>query len=129
NIHRRGSDAAAGDALLREGEALRPPAVGIAAAAGCATLAVTRRPRVVLLTTGDEVLPPQTRALSPQQIRNSNGPMLAALLTSWGVPPIRHEHVRDDPDATRDAAERAVADADLVLTTGGVSVGHRDYLP
>ncbi|MDX1683193.1 MAG: molybdopterin molybdotransferase MoeA [Phycisphaeraceae bacterium] len=131
NIHRRGADAAAGDQLIPAGVPLTAAHLGIAAAAGVTELTVGRRPRVVLLTTGDEVRPPATPAddLAIHQIRNSNGPMSADLLIGFGAELIRHEHVADDPTATRTAAERALADADLVVTVGGVSVGRRDHLP
>jgi len=129
NVHPRGADAKRGERLLREGQRLAGPQLGIAAAVGCVRLRVACRPRVTLLTTGDEVLPPQVVTLQPQQIRNSNAPLLAGLLRQWRTPPMRHVHVPDDPNATLDAARGALADCDLVLTTGGVSAGERDYLP
>lgn len=131
NVHRQASDAAAGQVVLPTGLRLTPAGVGIAATMGATKLTVTRRPRVVLLTTGDEVRPPATAAddLRPQQIRNSNGPLLTTTLEALGLELIRHEHVPDEADATQRAAARAADEADLVLTVGGVSVGQRDHLP
>jgi len=131
NVHRRASDASAGQTLLAAGTRLGPQHIGIAAAVGAATLAVSQRPRVTLLTTGDEVVPPSTAtaSLQPQHIRNSNGPLLAALLESLGCPLLRHVHVPDDPEETRAAAREALSHSHVVVTVGGVSVGQRDFLP
>lgn len=138
-IHPRAADANAGDELTAPGTTLGPHHAGIAAAvgagaggaAGTAPLHVTRRPRIVILSSGDEVMPADTATnqLAPQQIRNSNGPMLAALLPRLGGHVLRHEHVRDETDETHTVAGRALLDADLVVTTGGVSVGPRDLFP
>lgn len=131
NVHRRASDAQATQIVLSAGTRLGPQHIGIAAAVGASELVVAQRPRITLLTTGDEVLPPTTatNALEPQQIRNSNGPMLAAMLAAIGTPLLRHEHVPDDPEVIRAAAREALAHSHLVLTVGGVSVGQRDFLP
>ncbi len=131
SIHRKGADASRGQVLLRSGARLTPQAIGLAAAVGQVKLCVARRPRVVLLTTGDEVLPPDTpgERMAPHQIRNSNGPMLGALLEACGAELLRHEHLPDELPPTRDAAQRALGDAHVVLTVGGVSAGQRDLLP
>lgn len=131
NIHRRASDAAAADVVLQGGLPLGPHHLGIAAAVGAAELSVTRQPHVTILTTGDEVREPDTPTseLAPQQIRSSNGPMLTALVEQWGAKVVASLHVPDEPQATLAAAHDALAISDLVLTTGGVSVGQRDLLP
>lgn len=131
SVHRRASDAAAGQRLLSAGTRLGPQHVGLAAAVGATALRVTRRPRVVLLSTGDEVRPPETptEKLAPSHIRNSNAPMVLALLAALGCPAFEHRHVEDDPEATLCAAREALSHANLVVTTGGVSVGERDHLP
>jgi molybdopterin molybdotransferase len=130
-IHRRGADAEAGAVLVPAGTLLGPWHVGIAAAAGCVDIPVTGRPTVSIITTGDEVRPPATPtdALEPQQIRNSNGPMVDAMLRCLGVELMDHVHVADDPEATLSAAREALGKSDLVVTVGGISVGRRDYLP
>jgi len=131
NIHRRGADAAMGATVIRAGTLLGPHHVGIAAAAGAAKIQVARRPRGVVLSSGDEVRPADTPTgeLAPQQIRDSNGPMLVALLEAMGCEVLRHDHVVDEADAVAEACGRAATDADLVVTAGGVSVGQRDLFP
>lgn len=131
NVHRRASDATAGNVAIHAGARMGAWHVGIAAAVGTTALTVTRKPRITLLTTGDEVRPPTTPTdqLQPQQIRNSNGAMLLALLESLHTPALRHLHVPDQADATRDALAEAMRQSDMVITVGGASVGERDWLP
>lgn len=131
NIHPRGSDAQAGCVLIRPGTVLRPQHIGIAAAVGCVQPVVVRRPCVSLITTGDEVQPPATVSahLTPQQIRNANGPLLDALQQSLGVERLDHVHVKDDQESTLSVLREATDKSDLVITVGGVSAGTRDYLP
>jgi molybdopterin molybdotransferase len=131
NIHRRATDATAGEVLIEAGRRLSVAQVGIACAVGATELTVTRLPRVTVLTTGDEVCEPGTATedLQPQQIRNSNGAMLKAFLEALGVPVVRHVHVADEPEMTVTAAREALGESNLVVTVGGVSVGQRDFLP
>ncbi len=131
SIHKRGADAQANRLVVRSGSVLGPQLVGVAAGLGQAEVRVTRRPSVSLITTGDEVRPPATptKDLSPQQIRNSNGPMIDALLRGLGVEMMDHIHVVDDPQATLAAAREALGKSDLVVTVGGISAGQRDFLP
>lgn len=131
NVHRRASDAKAGDALLAAGTRLGPQHIGIAAAVGAHRLRVAAVPRITILTSGDEVMPPQTpgSSLLSHQIRNSNGPMLSAFCAALGAPPIEHRHIPDEPQHTLAAAREALSRSHLVITVGGVSVGQRDYLP
>lgn len=130
NVHRRASDASKDQIILEAGTRLGLHHVGIAATMGATQLEVTRRPRATILTSGDEVRAPcvTTDKLAPHQIRNSNGPMIRAFLAALGAEVQDHQHVTDDLTATRDAAEKAVASNDIIVTTGGVSVGHRDFL-
>lgn len=131
NVHRQASDASRGQVLIRAGTRLGPQHIGIAAAVGESELLVAERPRITLLSTGDEVVSPEvaTCNLEPQQIRNSNSPMLAALLAALGAPLTHHEHVPDEPEVTLAAAREALSRSHLVITIGGVSVGQRDFLP
>ncbi len=131
HIHPRGADAKAGDVLIEPGVRIGAQHIGIAASAGCVLPVVVRRPGVSLITTGDEVRAPATKTtdLPPQAIRNSNGPMLDALLQHLNVERLDHAHVRDDPQATLSALREAVQKSDLVLTVGGVSAGRRDHVP
>lgn len=127
-VHPRGADAAAGVVLLSPGTPLGAHHVGIAASAGCTALPVRRRPRAVVITSGDEVVPVGSDVL-PHQIRNSNGPMVALLLEAIGAGPIEHHHVPDEPGPTREAVGAALRRADLLVTVGGVSAGDRDHFP
>lgn len=130
-VHRRGADASAGDTLIASGTVLGPQHVGIAASVGATQLKVAARPRVAIITSGDEVVPPATplNHLQPHQIRNSNQVMIAALAIRIGAEVVFTCHVRDEADATRDAVAEAIATADLVITIGGVSAGDRDHFP
>jgi molybdopterin molybdotransferase len=131
NIHRRASDVKAGGVTVPAGTRLSARHIGLAATSGCVELAVGKMPRVTLLTTGDEVVSPETATgnLGPQQIRNSNGPMLSALIGELGGRLLAHRHLPDDLEKTIEAARSALDASDLVITNGGVSVGERDYLP
>ena len=127
NVRAAGEDFRAGDPVLRAGEFLRPQHIALAASSGAALLPVHRRPRVTLLVTGDELVPPG-EALGDGQIHESNGHLLAALVSQLGAEVAFMETVPDDPDATRHALARAADSADLVLTSGGVSVGDADHV-
>lgn len=128
NVRPSGEDYRAGELALRAGSKLDPAQLGVLASFGMAQVDVTRRPRAVLLTTGDELVAPGD-PLGFGQIRDSNRYSLGALLEALGVDVIRHERVRDDPAALRDALQRAGADADLIVSSGGVSAGEADFLP
>ncbi len=131
NIHRRASDVKTGGVTVAAGTRLAAQHLGLAATSGCVELSVARVPRVTLLTTGDEVVDPATATekLGPQQIRNSNGPMLSALIGPMGGRVLAWKHLPDDLEKTIQAAKAALEESDLVITNGGVSVGERDYLP
>lgn len=125
HIRAAGQDFAAGAALIAAGTRLLPPHLGLAAAAGHGELPVVRRPRVTLIATGDELVPPGTMP-GPGQIVSSNPAMLAALLRGAGA--VVHDPglIRDDRAAL--AAALTAADADLILTIGGASVGDHDLV-
>ena len=113
--------------VLRAGLRLSPQALGMAASVGAATLRVGARPRVALFSTGDELAMPGD-ALKPGAIYNSNRFTLRGLIEAQGAVCIDLGIVPDRLDATRDALRRAAADADLIVTCGGVSVGEEDHL-
>lgn len=127
HIRRRGEDTLAGAPLLRAGTLLQAAHVALLASQGLAAVPVYGQLRVGILTTGDElVLPGQPRAT--QQIYNSNGPMLAALVRGMGALPVHVLHARDTEADLLAAFTTLVADCDLVLSVGGVSVGERDLV-
>ena len=127
-VHPRGADAVTGDTLVASGTMLGPRHLGIAAAVGTDSIEVVRRPRVALLTSGDEVV--ATGApVATHQIRNSNGPMITAIVQRIGGGPVEHAHVLDDRQETIDAVAAALDTADLLITVGGISAGERDHFP
>ena len=126
NVRPRGGDVRAGEIVLPAGARLGPAQIGALAAAGVAVVTCARRPRAALLTTGTE-LRRAGEPLSPGQIYESNGPMLEAQLRSAGADVERLPPVEDDPAAHRHALERAL-EADVVVTSGGVSVGPHDLV-
>jgi molybdopterin molybdotransferase len=126
-IRRRGEDVRAGQVVLAGGARLTPQALGLAAGVGAATLQVRRRPRVALLSTGDELVMPG-EPLKPGAIYNSNRFMLRGLLQATGCECTDLGIVPDRLQATRDALRRAAEGHDLILSSGGVSVGEEDHL-
>jgi len=126
-IRRRGEDVQAGSVVLAAGVRLTPQALGLAATVGAATLPVTRRPRVALFSTGDELAMPG-EPLKPGAIYNSNRYTLRALIQACGCDCADLGIVPDKLDATRDALRRAAQLSDLIVTSGGVSVGEEDHL-
>lgn len=128
NVRPAGEDYRRGDRALLRGTRLEPAHAGALASFGMIEVTVSRRPRAVLITTGDELVPPG-EALGFGQIHDSNAYSLAALLAQHGVDLLRHERVRDEPERLRDALVRAGRDADLVVSSGGVSAGEADYMP
>ena len=126
-IRRAGSDIGCGSVALPAGLALRAQHLGVAASVGAAKLCVVRRPQVALFCTGDELAMPG-EAIAPGRIYNSNRFVLAGLLESLGCVVQDLGIVPDSLPATRAALQRAASDADLVLSSGGVSVGEEDHV-
>ncbi|MFZ0747005.1 MAG: gephyrin-like molybdotransferase Glp [Terracidiphilus sp.] len=122
----QGAQAHKGDALLSAGTLLEPAQIALSAACGYAALDVFARPRVAILTTGDELVPVDTEP-GPGQIRNSNAPMLAALVAAAGGEPWVVPTAADTAESL-DAALAAATEADLLLISGGVSAGKFDLV-
>jgi molybdopterin molybdotransferase len=127
NVRRPGEDMRAGTLILEHGTRLGAAELGAAVAAGAGTLTVARRPVVQILTTGDELREPG-EPLGPGEIHNSNGPMLTALAARAGArtPPPRR--LPDDRVATERELRGAIERADVVIVSGGVSVGPHDHV-
>lgn len=120
NIRREGEDAKAGDVVLRPGTILTPAAVGALASFGIDTIELFRKPRAALLITGNEV---------DTEICDANGPAISSVLKQRQVDVVRKSIVPDDPELLREEILRLTAkDADIVISTGGVSVGPRDHV-
>lgn len=126
-IRRRGEDVERGATVLSVGSRLDPAGLGLAASVGAAQLQVARRPRVALFSTGDELVMPG-EPLRPGAIYNSNRFTLRGLLQGLGCEVLDLGIVPDRLDATRAALRDAAAQADLIITSGGVSVGEEDHL-
>jgi molybdopterin molybdotransferase len=127
NLRRAGEDIGVGDQILPAGLKLRPQDIALAASAGLPELPVYRRLRVGMFFTGDELVQPG-EPLPPGAIYNSNRYALRTLLEGMGCEVRDLGAVEDSLDATRDALRRAAADNDLVITSGGVSVGEEDHV-
>jgi len=125
NIRPAGGDFTVGARLLARGERIDPWKLSLAAAAGRAGLSVHHRPRVAVLSTGEEIVEAPAQP-GPFQIYNSGSPALAAMIEAWGGIPVRLRPVRDDLQAT--VAALRSAEADLVVTLGGASVGDHDLV-
>ncbi|MGZ5363726.1 MAG: molybdopterin molybdotransferase MoeA [Mycobacterium sp.] len=122
HIRRAGEDVTAGTTVLRAGQVITPAALGLAAALGLGELTVIPRQRVLVMSTGSELVPPGT-PLQPGQIYESNAVMLAAALRDAGAEVVAAPTTGDDVAVFRDALARHTGDADLIITTGGVSAG------
>lgn len=124
-IRRRGRDRRAGDLVMAAGERLTPYAIGVAASLGRTVVRVARRPRVCILVSGDEVVMPFEHP-QPWQVRNTNTPILEALVRSAGGEPLDLGIVRDDPVSAVAALRRAAELGDVVVSSGGISMGRKD---
>ena len=122
SVRRAGGDAQAGDLLLAEGAQLGAPQLGLLAAAGHGSVLAVPRPRLTVISTGSELAEPG-EPLVPGQIWESNSFMLAAAARQAGCTAQRHPVVRDRKEDVLDAVQQAIEDADVLVTSGGVSMG------
>jgi molybdopterin molybdotransferase len=127
HIRKRGSDFAAGEQLLEAGRLLCARATVAAAAADLAEVEVFRQPRLAILSTGDELADPGTARGRANAIPDSVSLGVAALAGQWGAQCIGRVRLRDELPAMQRAAEAAIAGADVIVVTGGASVGEKDF--
>jgi molybdopterin molybdotransferase len=128
NIRFPGEDVKERDLLLKKGTSIRPAHIALLAACGINRIDVVRKPTVTILTTGDELLPMNV-SLQYGKIRDSNAPFLLTAVRETGIDNIYlYERIKDDRSILREFIERALSKSDVVLITGGVSVGEHDYI-
>ncbi len=127
NVRKQGEEVRAGDVVLNAGETVGAAGIGLLASTGHAQVPVYRRPRVAVISTGSELVEVD-QTPGPGKIRNSNSYSVSAQVAAAGAIPLRFGIVPDDMQATRDAFTRAAAEADFIVTSGGVSVGDFDYV-
>jgi molybdopterin molybdotransferase len=127
HVRRQGTDVAARSVIASAGSRLRPLALAAIATGGVAELSCHRLPRVYVVVTGDELVAPG-EPLKHGQIHESNSILIATRCEQAGAEVVAVERVRDDAKATREALARALEQADVVVTSGGVSVGTRDHV-
>jgi molybdopterin molybdotransferase len=125
NVLSPGEDVRQGEVLFPAGRRLRPQEVGLLAALGVTTVTVYRRSRVAIFSSGDEVVPIDQQP-SPGQVRDCNAYLTAAQVAEWGGLPLIHGIIPDDFNALRKTLAAVLAEADLILISGGSSVGVRD---
>jgi len=128
NLRASGEDARKRDLILREGTEIGAPEIALSATQGYGTLPVHRRPRVVVLSTGTELVEPGARELSPGEIFDSNSFAIVAQAREAGAEARRVHAASDDEEVLRAALEEALENADVVVTSGGVSVGEKDLV-
>ncbi|MGF7078158.1 molybdopterin molybdotransferase MoeA [Mucilaginibacter sp. UYCu711] len=127
NLHLKGADKKQGDLLLTPGQLITPAIISLVASVGETELRVKRLPRVVVISSGDELVDVQTTP-SPYQIRKSNSYMLQALMIQQGLKAdIRH--IPDDPEIIKQQLQICIQNYDVLLLTGGISMGKFDYIP
>jgi len=128
NVRRSGEDVREGEVILKAGTEIGPPEIALAATQGYGELPVYRRPRVVVLSTGTELVEPGSRDLEPGEIYDSNSFAMVAQARELGAEASRISAASDDAGVLRGAVREALESADVVVTSGGVSVGEKDLV-
>lgn len=127
-IHARGSDFASGAHLLTPGKRISPLDIAIIASCGKTEIEVAADPEVCVISTGNELVP-AGQSIEPHQIRLSNGPAILSLLAAHGYQHCTHDHIVDDVDILRRRIAEHLERADVVILSGGVSMGQADFVP
>jgi molybdopterin molybdotransferase len=128
NVHRRGSDSRQGALLLETGTLLRAPEIAVAASAGMARIRVSSQPAVMIVSTGDELIEPG-EPIEDYQVRRSNAYALGATLRQRGFARIGEDHVLDDEKMLRERLALHLTTHEVVVLSGGVSMGKFDFVP
>ncbi|MBL6990453.1 MAG: molybdopterin molybdotransferase MoeA [Bacteriovoracaceae bacterium] len=128
NVHQMGSDFKSGELLLKKGCLIRSPEVAILAATGHSEVATKACPKVAVVSTGDEVVPIEANPL-PYQIRNSNSWAIKSELESFGISEVDFFHLADDEAQTYENLEKILTNYQVVILSGGVSMGKFDLIP
>lgn len=127
-IHPRASDHAVGTYLLNPGKRISPLDIAIVASSGLTEVEVSRRPVIRVISTGNELVP-AGQVIEPHQIRLSNGPAIQAMLNAQGYTDCEHEHLVDDVDVLRERITDHLNKAEVLILSGGVSMGQADHVP
>ena len=127
-VHARASDHAAGTELLAAGKVISPLDIAIIASSGLTDIEVSRRPVIRILSTGNELVA-AGEPIAPHQVRLSNGPAIQAMLQAHGYSDSAHEHLVDDPAILEERIAEHLKSADILVLSGGVSMGKADYVP
>lgn len=127
-IHPRASDHAAGTELLAPGKSISALDIAVIASCGLTEVEVSRKPVIRVISTGNELVP-AGRPIEPHQVRLSNGPAIQAMLRARGYVDCRHDHLSDDVALLRGRIARHLEDADVLILSGGVSMGKADHVP
>ena len=128
NVHRRASDRRQGSLLLEVGNVLHAPEIAVAASAGMARVRVSSQPAIVVISTGNELVEPGD-PIEPHQIRRSNAYAVVAALRQRGFQRVADDHIADSADALRDRLRFHLATHEVLILSGGVSMGRYDLVP
>ncbi|WP_407489942.1 molybdopterin molybdotransferase MoeA [Elizabethkingia anophelis] len=127
NIHLKGKDKSAGEVLVKANQVITPAIIGIAASVGKTSLQVKKIPKIIIISTGDEMISPEI-APTAFQLRRSNGITIQSVLEKYKIA-ADHLHLNDDYEDIKNELIRCIAQYDVLLMSGGVSMGKFDYLP
>jgi molybdopterin molybdotransferase len=125
NVIQAGEDVKKGEAILQKGHKIRPQDIGVLAGLGITEVWIYEKPKVSIISTGDEIVPPD-RPVKPGQVRDINSYNLAGLILDAGATPVKKGIFNDEYEIVRGIVEKSLKDSDMVLISGGSSVGARD---
>ncbi|XP_065323454.1 gephyrin-like isoform X2 [Gordionus sp. m RMFG-2023] len=128
DIRQIGSDISIGDKLIEQGDKLTPQMRGLLCSVGITEVTAYDKPKVAIISTGDEVVEPNTLEIMPGQVRDSNRVMLASLLSKYNFEFVDLGITKDDLDIITQTFKEACSQADVIITSGGVSMGDKDYV-